>query len=110
MDETGVAGGCRRSWALAVVSAFLFALGGVATWAQELEVWIPQRAASVCILLGLLCGFVSLLLAARALFRGPALSRRQQWTILWAILLAAIPPLVFLTWAIWMRVSLAAKL
>ena len=49
---------CRQAWALAVVAAFLFALGGVATWAQEFLVWIPQRVASTCIVFGLgaVCG------------------------------------------------------
>ena len=99
-----------RSWALAVISAFLFALGGVATWAQEFAVWIPQRVASVCIVCGLACGLWALVQSARSLFGGASLARQQHWTILWTLLLSAMPPLVFLTWVVWIKLSLAEKL
>ena len=102
--------GCRQAWTLAVGSAFLFAMGGVATWAQEFVVWIPQRVASICILLGLCFGLWALIRAARVLFSGAVLARRQHWALLWTILLAAIPPLVFLSWVLWMQFSLAAAL
>lgn len=100
----------RGAWAMAVVAAFLFSLGGVATWAQEFLVWIPQRVASVLILLGLACSLAALIQSARVLFAGSGLARQQNWAILWAILLAAVPPLVFLAWIVWMRFSLAEKL
>ena len=110
MDESQCERLSRGAWALAVVSAFLFALGGVATWAQELYVWIPQRVASICIVLGLASSLWALIQATRILFSGAALTRRHHWAILWAILLAAIPPLAFIGWVLWMRLSLAEKL
>ena len=110
MDDAYVDKISPGAWTLAVFSAFLFALGGVATWAQEFLVWIPQRVASICIVLGLACSLWALIQAARVLFSGWVLVRRQNWALLWTILLAAIPPLVFIVWVIWMRVSLAEKL
>lgn len=110
MEETKTDGVGFQAWTLSLVAAFLVALGGVATWAQEVMVWIPQRAASICIVLGLACSLWALIQAARILFCGVSLARRQHWAILWTILLAAIPPLVFLAWVIWMRLSLAEKL
>jgi len=110
MDENRIDGGGFHAWSLALVAAFLFALGGVATGAQEFLVWIPQRMASICIVLGLACSLWALVQAARVLFSGVALVRRQHWALLWTILLAAIPPLVFLAWVIWMRISLAERL
>ena len=87
--------------ALAVVAVFLFALGGVANWLQEFLVWIPQRVASACIIAGLVCSFGALIQATRILFSGAVLNRRHNWTLLWTILLAAIPPCLFIAWVIW---------
>ena len=109
MDDDYVDKISRGAWALAVVAAFLFALGGVATWAQEFWVWVPQRVASSCIVLGLVCSLWALIQTSRVLFSGVVLARKQNWAVLWAMLLAAIPPLVFVTWVIWMRFSLAEK-
>ena len=109
--EKNKADGVRfQAWTLALVAAFLFALGGVATGAQEFMVWIPQRVASICIVLGLACSLWALIQAARILFFVVVLARRQLWSLLWTILLAAVPPLVFIAWAIWMRFSLAESL
>ena len=99
-----------RAGSLAVVAALLFALGSVANWAQEFLVWIPQRIASVCIVFGLACSFWALIQATRVVFSGVALPRRQNWAILGTILLAAIPPLAFVAWVIWMRITMGAKL
>jgi hypothetical protein len=110
MEENRIDGVGFHAWSLALVAAFLFALGGVATWAQEFMVWIPQRAASICIVLGLACSLWALIQAARILFSGVALARRRHWSLLWTILLAAIPPLVFIAWVVWMQFSLAEKL
>ena len=110
MDDAQVEQTSLRAWAFAVVAAFLFALGGVATWAQEFLVWIPQRIASVCIVFGLACSFWALIQATRVVFSGVALPRRQNWAILGTILLAAIPPLAFVAWVIWMRITMGAKL
>jgi len=93
----------RQAWALAVVAVFLFVLGGVTNWAQELWVWIPRRVASIGIVLGLGCSFGALVQVTWALFGGVALLRRQHWNILWATLMAALPPLAFVVWIIWMR-------
>ncbi|MEI8243796.1 MAG: hypothetical protein WCI17_11055 [bacterium] len=100
----------RRAWGWAVVAAFLFALGGVATWAQEFWVWIPQRVASVCIVLGLAASLWSLILATRVLFSGVALARRQNGSLLWTMLLAGVPPLAFVAWVLWMWLALGEKL
>ena len=48
--------------------------------------------------------------ATRVLFSGAVLARRQHWTLLWSILLAAIPPLVFVLWVIWMKIALGERL
>ena len=91
---------CRRSWALAVVSSFLFALGAVATWAQEFMVGLSHRAASILMLAGLLLSVGSLALAARLLFSGATLDRRQNRSLLYSLLFAALPPVAFLSWLV----------
>lgn len=100
----------QQAWALAVVAAFLFALGGVATWSQEFYVWIPQRAATISIICGLACSLGAMIQATRVLFSGVALVGRQHGSMLLTILLAAIPPVGFLAWVIWMQISLAERL
>ena len=100
----------RKAWAVAVVSALLFALGVVATGAQEFWVWIPQRLASIVVLLGLGGSVVALVQVARVLFSGADLGRRQHWTLLGTIVLAGLPPLVFIGWVIWMRIAMEQKM
>ncbi|MEI6211290.1 MAG: hypothetical protein WCR06_06655 [bacterium] len=100
----------QQAWALAVTAAFLFALGGVATWAQEFYVWIPQRAATISIVFGLACSLGAMILTTRVIFSGAVLAGRQNRAMLWTTLLAAVPPLAFLAWVLWMRISLAESL
>jgi hypothetical protein len=90
----------RRSWALAVVSSFLFALGAVATWGQEFVVGLSHRVASLLMLAGLLLSVGSLALAARLLFSGAALARSQNRSLLGTLFLAALPPVAFLSWLV----------
>jgi hypothetical protein len=95
----------RRAWALAVISAFLFALGGVAARAQEFWVWISNRVASFLMVLGLLCSLISVIYAARVIFSRVVLTKRQQGLLLGSILLAALPPVAFLLWLAWLRLQ-----
>ena len=98
----------RKAWSLAVVAAFLFALGAVATWAQEFVVWLPHRLASVLMLAGLVLSVWSLVLSARRLFAPPPSERSELQELAGAIFFAALPPCVFLVWAVWLHVVLGA--
>lgn len=98
----------RQAWSLAVVAAFLFALGAVATWAQEFVVWLPHRLASVLMLAGLALSVWSLTVSARRLFAPPPPARAELRALAGAIFFSALPPCVFLAWAVWLHVVLAA--
>jgi hypothetical protein len=100
METTKVNRLCLRAWALAVVSSFLFALGAVATWGQEFVVGLSHRVASILMLAGLLLSVGSLALAARVLFSGATLDRRQNRSLLTTLFFAALPPVAFLSWLV----------
>ncbi len=90
--------------------SFLFALGGVATAAQEFLVWIPQRVAAFCVVAGLAGCFAALVLLVRVLFGGPDGSRAEQRAMLGTMMLASLPPVVFLAWVVWMQVTQSGAL
>jgi hypothetical protein len=90
--------------------AFLFALGGVATAAQEFLVWIPQRVAAFCVVAGLAGCFVSLVQLVRVLFGGSEGSGAEQRVMLGTMVLASLPPIVFLVWVVWMQVTQSGAL
>jgi hypothetical protein len=88
-----------RILGLSILSAFFFALGGVATAAQEFVVWIPLRLTGLLILAGLTLGLVAMVRAARVLFVTPPTARIQLWRLVWSLFFGVLPPLVFLVWA-----------
>jgi hypothetical protein len=110
MEKANMVRGAQQAWLLAMAGAFLFALGGVATAAQEFLVWIPQQVASAGVVLGLASCFASLVQVMRALFADQESSRGQQRALLGTMLLAGLPPAVFLVWVIWMQVSQSGRL
>ena len=96
-----------RALAGAIGGAFLFALGGVGTWVQEYAVWVPHWVASLLIRAGLTLGLAAVALAAWLLFTRPPLERPALRQVAWSLFFGALPPVVFLAWAVWLRMSLA---
>jgi hypothetical protein len=110
MEKAQMMRSTQQAWLLAMAGALLFALGGVATAAQEFLVWIPAQVASAGVVLGLAGCFAALVQVMRVLFADPASARGQQRALLGTMLLAALPPAVFLLWVVWVQVSQSGKL
>lgn len=97
----------NRPLGMAAVAMLLFALGGVGTWAQEYWAWVPRRLTDLLQLTGLALSLGALAWSARMLFSSPPPNRRLLRLLAGAIGLAAVPPLIFLAWWLWLHAALA---
>lgn len=94
--------------ALALAAVALFMGGAVLTWLQEYLPWLSHRVSSLLALAGLAMSVWALVGCARRIFRLEPLVRAEVRQVTAAIVVAALPPALFLIWLAWAS-TLAGK-
>jgi hypothetical protein len=92
-----------RAWAAALLGVCLFLLGGIGVWLQEYAVWIPRLLTDVLVLAGLALSVAAAVLQGRGLLRRAAPAPAGR--VLRTLLVAGVPPVLFVAWYVWMTLN-----